>query len=208
MLYLCKKDITMSNMPEFIEVYTESTPNPKTLKFVLNFMILRGAILECTSIEETEFSPLAKELLENEDFSSVFITNNYITLTKSDTTDKEWFELGIEMKAYFKDYFSKGKIAILTTFVEKSAKKQEVSSEKMTLIVNQIETLLDKYVKPAVESDGGNIAFSSFEDGVVKVILQGSCSGCPSSTATLKDGIEALLQKMIPEVQEVVAING
>lgn len=195
-------------MPQIIEIYTESTPNPKTLKFVFNFMILRGALLECTSIEETEYSPLAKELLENEDISGVFISNNYITLTKAEKSDKEWFELGIEMKAYFKDYFLNEKIAIYNTFVEKSAKKQEVSTEKTALIVNQIETLLDKYVKPAVQSDGGNIAFSSFEDGTVKVILQGACSGCPSSTATLKDGIEALLQKMIPEVNEVVAING
>lgn len=195
-------------MPPSIEVYTESTPNPKTLKFVMNFMILRGEILECTSIEDTEHSPLAKELLENEDISGVFITNNYITLTKSDTTDKEWFELGIEMKAFLKDYFTKGKIAIYTTFVEKKTNKQEVSSEKIAAIVAHIELLLDKYIKPAVESDGGNIAFSSFEDGIVKVILQGSCSGCPASSQTLKNGIEALLKRMIPEVEEVIAING
>ena len=107
-----------------------------------------------------------------------------------------------------KDYFTQGKIAIYNTFVEKNAKKQEVSSEKITAIVEQIEMLLEKYIKPAVASDGGNIAFSSFENGTVKVILQGSCSGCPSSTATLKNGIEALLKRMIPEVEEVVAING
>lgn len=195
-------------MPASIEIYTESTPNPKTLKFVLNFMILRGAILECTNLEETEFSPLAEELLQNEDIASVFITDNYITLTKTDTTDKEWFELGIEIKAFLKDYFTQGKIAIYNTFVEKATKKQEVSTEKIAAIVEQIEMLLEKYIKPAVASDGGNIAFSSFENGTVKVILQGSCSGCPSSTATLKNGIEALLKRMIPEVEEVVAING
>ena len=196
------------SMPESIEIYTESTPNPKTLKFVLNFMILRGAILECISLEDTEFSPLAEELLQNEDIAGVFITDNYITLTKAETSDKEWFELGIEMKAFFKVYFTQGKIAIYNTFVEKATKQQEFSSEKVTAIVEQIEILLEKYIKPAVASDGGNIAFSSFENGTVKVILQGACSGCPSSTATLKNGIEALLQKMIPEVKEVVAING
>ncbi|MGB0884864.1 MAG: NifU family protein [Chitinophagales bacterium] len=198
----------MNQVPEYIEIYTESTPNPKTLKFVFTFMLLEKALLECTSIEDTEYSPLAKELLELEDIASVFISNNFITLTKSDTTDKEWFELGIEMKAFFKNYFKSGKIAVTEDFQEKSAKKQEISSEKTAAIIEKIELLLEKYVKPAVESDGGNIAFSSFEQGVVKVELQGACSGCPSSTATLKDGIEALLQKMIPEVEEVVAING
>lgn len=198
----------MNQVPEYIEIYTESTPNPKTLKFVFTFMLLEKALLECTSVEDTEFSPLAKELLESEDIASVFISNNFITLTKTESTDKEWFELGIEMKEFFKNFFKSGKVAVTADFQEKSAKKQEISSDKIAAIVEKIEELLEKYIKPAVESDGGNIAFSSFNEGVVKVELQGACSGCPSSTATLKDGIEALLKRMIPEVEEVVAVNG
>lgn len=198
----------MNNIPKLIEIYTESTPNPKTLKFVLNFVILENALLECTSIEDTLFSPLAKELLETGDISSVFISNNFLTLTKSETTDKEWFELGIETKEFLKTYFKSEKIAITEGFEEKRVEQEKLSAEKNSEIEGKIIILLNKYVKPAVESDGGNIAFSSFEDGVVSVVLQGACSGCPSSTATLKNGIEALLKKMIPEVEEVIAING
>ena len=93
----------MNNIPEIIEIYTESTPNPKTLKFVLNFMLLENALLECTSIDDCQFSPLAKELIETGDISSVFISNNFLTLTKSDTTDKEWFEIGIDIKEFLKN---------------------------------------------------------------------------------------------------------
>lgn len=197
----------MIKLPEYIDIYTESTPNPRTLKFVMNFMLLDNALLECTSIEDTEFSPLAKELIQLEDISSVFISNNFVTLTKTETTDKDWFELGLEMKEFFKNYFKAGKQAISEGFQEKTTKRQEISSEKVAAIVEKIEELLEKYIKPAVKSDGGNIAFSSFENGTVNVILQGSCSGCPASSITLKKGIEALLKKMIPEVERVEAIN-
>lgn len=194
-------------IPKFIEIFTESTPNPRTLKFLFNFMLLPNAILECTSLEDTEQSILAKELLENDDISSVFISNNYITLTKTETTDKEWFELTIELKEFFKKFFQSGKEAISKDYVEKVKEKKAISKEYESEIVEKINILLDKYVKPAVEKDGGNIAYRSFEDGVVSVELQGACSGCPSSSITLKNGIEALLKKMIPEVEEVVAIN-
>ena len=198
----------MNNIPKVIEIYTESTPNPRTLKFVLNFMLLENALLECTSLDDCQFSPLAKELIEPGDISSVFISNNFLTLTKSETTDKDWFELGIDTKEFLKTYFKAGNIAITDDFEEKRVEQAKISAEKNSEIEVRIVELLDKYVKPAVESDGGNIAFNAFEGGVVSVILQGACSGCPSSTATLKDGIEALLQRMVPEVQEVVAING
>lgn len=195
-------------VPSYIEIFTESTPNPKTLKFLFNFMLLPNAILECTSIEQTKDSIIAKELLENDSISSVFISNNYITLTKSETTDKEWFELTIELKEFFKNFFQSGKDAINPDYKEAKPERAEISDEKNADIVDKIKILLDKYVKPAVEKDGGNIAFNKFENGIVSVVLQGSCSGCPSSTITLKNGIEALLKKMIPEVEEVVAING
>jgi len=194
--------------PEFIEIYTESTPNPKTLKFLFNFMLLPKEILECRNLEEAKHSILAKELLETEDISSVFISNNFLTLTKSDETDKEWFELTIEMKAFFKNFFQSDKEPIDKDFVQAVIEKKKITKEYSSEIVEKINILLDKYVKPAVEGDGGNIAFMDFVDGVVSVELQGACSGCPSSTATLKNGIESLLKKMIPEVEEVVAING
>tara|TARA_B110000495_G_C22865066_1_gene504408 strand:- start:134 stop:736 length:603 start_codon:yes stop_codon:yes gene_type:complete len=194
-------------VPRYIEIFTESTPNPRTLKFLFNFMLLPDSILECTSIEQTKDSILAKELLTNDSISSVFISNNFITLTKSETTDKEWFELTIELKEYFKTFFQSGKEAINPDYKEETPERTVVSDEHNSEIIEKIIMLLDKYVKPAVEKDGGNIAFRSFENGIVSVQLQGSCSGCPSSLITLKNGIEGLLKKMIPEVEEVVAIN-
>ena len=194
-------------VPSYIEIFTESTPNPRTLKFLFNFMLLPNSILESTSIEQTKDSILAKELLTNDSISSVFISNNFITLTKSETTDKEWFELTIELKEYFKTFFQSGKEAINTDYKEETPERTVVSDEHNSEIIEKIIMLLDKYVKPAVEKDGGNIAFRSFENGNVSVQLQGSCSGCPSSLITLKNGIEGLLKKMIPEVEEVVAIN-
>lgn len=195
-------------VPNYIEIFTESTPNPRTLKFLFNFMLLPNALLECTSIEESADSILAKELLENDSISSVFISNNYITLTKSETTDKEWFELTIELKEFFKAFFQSGKEAINPDYKEVKPERKTLSNDENSEIEEKIIILLDKYVKPAVEKDGGNIAFNKFEKGVVSVVLQGSCSGCPSSTITLKNGIESLLKKMVPEVEEVVAING
>lgn len=192
-------------IPKYIEIFTESTPNPKTLKFLFNFMLLPNSLMECKSIEASKDSLLAKELLETNDISSVFISNNFITLTKSEETDKEWFELTIELKEFFKTFFQSGKEAINPNYV---VIKKEISEDYSNEIVKKINVLLDKYVKPAVEKDGGNIAYKSFENGIVSVELQGSCSGCPSSTITLKNGIEALLKKMIPEVEEVVATNG
>ena len=194
------------SIPKYIEIFTESTPNPRTLKFLFNFMLLTNSIMECTKIEDTKHSILAKELLELEDISSVFISNNFITLTKSENTDKEWFELTIELKEFFKSFFQSGKIAIEDNYIVSNREKKDISKEHLGEIEKKIQILLDKYVKPAVEKDGGNIAFREFNDGIVKVELQGACSGCPSSTITLKNGIEALLKKMIPEVEEVISI--
>ena len=194
------------SIPKYIEIFTESTPNPRTLKFLFNFMLLPNSIMECTKIEDTKHSILAKELLELEDISSVFISNNFITLTKTENTDKEWFELTIELKEFFKSFFQSGKIAIEENYIVSNKEKKDISKEHLGEIEKKIQILLDKYVKPAVEKDGGNIAFREFNDGIVKVELQGACSGCPSSTITLKNGIEALLKKMISEVEEVISI--
>ena len=193
-------------IPKYIEIFTESTPNPRTLKFLFNFLLLPNNILECTNIEDTKYSILAKELLELEDISSVFISNSYITLTKTEETDKEWFELTIELKEFFKEFFQSGKKPIEDNYLENIIEKKKISEEHQGEIEKKIQILLDKYVKPAVEKDGGNIAFKEFDKGIVKVELQGACSGCPSATITLKNGIESLLKKMIPEVEEVVSV--
>jgi Fe-S cluster biogenesis protein NfuA len=193
-------------IPKYIEIFTESTPNPRTLKFLFNFLLLPNNILECTNIEDTKYSILAKELLELEDISSVFISNSYITLTKTEETDKEWFELTIELKEFFKEFFQSGKKPIEDNYLENIIEKEKISEEHQGEIEKKIQILLDKYVKPAVEKDGGNIAFKEFDKGIVKVELQGACSGCPSATITLKNGIESLLKKMIPEVEEVVSV--
>ena len=193
-------------VPKYIEIFTESTPNPRTLKFLFNFMLLPNSILECSKIEDSNSSILAKELLELGDISSVFISNNFITLTKTENTDKEWFELTIELKEFFKIFFQSGKKAIEDDYLENIIEKKKISTEHHGEIEKKIQILLDKYVKPAVTKDGGNIAFIEFDNGIVKVELQGACSGCPSANITLKNGIEALLKKMIPEVEEVVSV--
>lgn len=196
--------LTMENIrPKYIEIYTESTPNPKMLKFAASCMLLENEMIECKNLEEAKDSPLAQALFEFDYVDNVFISNDFVTISKKET-EEEWFELSFELKAFLKDYLLSDKRIVNDGFFEK--KKQE-RAEKAEIkgIDAQIIELLDKYVKPAVELDGGNIAFKSFEEGKVTLIMQGACSGCPSSTATLKDGIEALLKRMVPQVEEVVA---
>lgn len=191
---------------KFVEIYTESTPNPKMLKFVSTSVLLPNEMIECKSKEEAELSPLAQALFEFDYIDSVFISNDFVTISKKDT-EEEWFELSFELKAFLKDYILAGKEIMSPAFFEKQ-KEARVEKAKVVGIDAQIIELLDKYVKPAVEMDGGNIAFKSFEKGVVTLIMQGACSGCPSSSATLKDGIEAMLKRMVPQVEEVVAEAG
>jgi Fe-S cluster biogenesis protein NfuA len=188
----------------FVSVYAETSPNPNSLKFVLNFNILENISLEYTSLEEASNSPLAQELFNKFDFvQGVFIAANFVTLTKDNET--EWFEFNPEVRAFLKDYFEQGKPIVSNP--EEAIKENEKNApqEEDSDIVVKIKSLLDEYVRPAVEGDGGAISFHSFDEGVVKVQLQGACSGCPSSTITLKSGIENLLKRMIPEVTEVVA---
>lgn len=198
--------IMENTIPKFVEIYTESTPNPKMLKFVASSMLLPNQMIECKSAEDTTLSPLAKALFEFDFVDSVFISNDFVTISKKET-EEEWFELSFDLKSFLKDYILSGKEVVLPSFFE--LKKKELE-EKVAIkgIDAQIIELLDKYVKPAVEMDGGNIAFKSFEEGKVTLIMQGACSGCPSSSATLKDGIEAMLKRMVPQVSEVVAEAG
>lgn len=182
-----------------VTLYLEANPNPNSLKFVANFMLLpEGATFDFADKESAEISELAAELLEKPYVERVFFMSNFVTVTK--TPDVEWIEIQAEIKAHIQKYLENGK-ALITKKPDAATLGKVPQTDAEAKIVN----ILDEYVRPAVESDGGAIQFHSFEDGVVKVLLQGSCSGCPSSTITLKAGIENLLKRMVPEVQSVEA---
>jgi Fe-S cluster biogenesis protein NfuA len=189
---------TMEN--QVISVYTESNPNPNSLKFVVNFMLMpEGVSRDYPDLESTSEAPLAARLFELAYVKRVFYMSNFITVTKDDATD--WSEVKNEVQQIIKSFLEEDK-QILT---EKEVKEDHHVSESDTDLEAKIKGILDEYIRPAVEMDGGAISFHSFEEGKVKVLLQGSCSGCPSSTLTLKSGIENLLKRMVPEVQEVEA---
>jgi len=192
-------------------LYTEQTPNPESLKFVTNKMLYKGtADFREASLAET-WSPLGKALFEFPYVKGVYISNNFVTVTKE--FNYSWDDIMLKLKAFIKDYIEQGEQLILDGFADAmAAAEAERSGQQYTgdeaEIVQKIKDLIETYVKPAVEMDGGNIEFKSFDNGIVTVILQGSCSGCPSSTVTLKAGIEGMLKRMIPEVQEVVSEMG
>jgi NFU1 iron-sulfur cluster scaffold homolog, mitochondrial len=193
--------------------YAESTPNPSSMKFVANKMLIaEGATAQYYSVAETEGAPLPAKLFQFPFVKSVFVNANFITINKSDIVS--WDDVTLDLREFLKDYMNK-KLPVI-----ENLPKQEVhtdSSFKQTTTVftehaapqseteHKIIEVLEEYIRPAVEQDGGLITFSSFQDGVVTVQLKGSCSGCPSSTVTLKSGIEALLKRMVPGVNEVVA---
>lgn len=187
---------------KYITVYTESNPNPNSLKFVVNYMLVpEGLTFDFPEKESTlGVSPLAEELFEYAYVKRVFIMSNFVTVTKDEQVS--WHDIAATLKGHIKDYLEAEK-PLLT---EESLSNQGLTfDEDEPEIHKQIKSILDEYVRPAVESDGGAITFHSFEEGRVKVYLQGSCSGCPSSTLTLKAGIENLLTSMLPEVKEVIA---
>ena len=191
-----------------VHIYTEASPNPNSLKFVTNFDLLDGISLDFPSIKESKNCPIATGIFEQFDYiERVFISGNFITLTKSDKTD--WFEIMPSVKEFIKNYLKEEK-QLFTDDIKKEVvgadlREQRDNTADDLETINQIKVVLEEYVKPAVESDGGAIAFQSFENGKVTVLLQGSCSGCPSATVTLKNGVENLLKRMVPEVNEVVA---
>ncbi len=201
-------------------VYAEQTPNPNTMKFVSNrWLIEDDKSFEILADQRVGGpSPLAERLFGFPFINGVFIAGNFITLTKSDAI--EWMDVVMELREFIKDYLnSEGMVVIKEEYLNAEetntdtsendeAIENSLSKKEFTDFEKRIAEILDEYIKPAVESDGGAIELDSFEDGVVKVILKGSCSGCPSSTMTLKGGIESLLKNMLPEVKEVVAING
>lgn len=196
-----------------VMLYTEQTPNPETLKFVTNQMMYARKMADFPIDEKelaAEWSPLATELFKFEYVQGVYICNNFVTISKS--PEVEWPTIMMELKTFIKTYVEEGKVIMKEGFEEVKAKLEAEEEEQYTgddaELVAKIKQLLDKYVRPAVEMDGGNIKFHSFDKGVVNVILQGSCSGCPSSSGTLKVGIEGMLKRMVPEVTSVEAIMG
>lgn len=196
-----------------VMLYTEQTPNPETLKFVTNQMLYPRQMADFPIDQKelaAEWSPLATELFKFDYVQGVYICNNFVTISKSPET--EWAAIMMELKTFIKGFVEEGNIVMKEGFEEQKAKIEAEEEEQYTgddaELVTKIKQLLDKYVRPAVEMDGGNIKFHSFEDGVVNVVLQGSCSGCPSSSGTLKVGIEGMLKRMVPEVKSVEAIMG
>lgn len=188
-----------------ISIYTEMTPNPETMKFVANKLLYPGKSIDFADENSAAPSPLAQQLFTFPFIKSVFIASNFITLTKSQETE-DWQDVIPTIKSFLKEYLEENKPVVNDD--EVAAMKQESSntvSADDDDVVKRIKELLENYVKPAVEMDGGAIQFKSYEDGVVNLAMQGSCSGCPSSTITLKAGIEGMMKRMIPEVKEVVA---
>ena len=195
-----------------VMLYTEQTPNPESLKFVTNRILHKGT----ADFREPEFarewSPLASELFELPYVKGVYISNNYVTISKE--MSFQWEEIVLHIKAFIKEYIENGGLILKDGFAEEMERldaergdKIEYSEEDIE-IVKKIKELIETYVKPAVEMDGGNITFRAYDKGIVTVLLQGSCSGCPSSTVTLKAGIEGMLKRMVPQVTEVVAEMG
>jgi len=187
---------------KLVTVYAEATPNPASMKFVLNNYILQEGSVEYTNPSQCGNSPLAKQLFSFSGISGVFITANFITLTKN--SDVDWYEMIPILREYIKNYFQSDE-PVFTGATEQVADEKIERTKTSSALESRIIEALDEYVKPAVEQDGGAIHFKSFEDGIVTVTMKGSCSGCPSSTVTLKSGIENLLKQLIPEVSEVVA---
>ncbi len=194
-----------------IEVYAEVTPNPSVMKFGTT-QSLTTTDVECKNIDEAnETSPLAQALFHFPFVKEVFISENYVSITKFEMV--EWNEIHPEIRNFIRNYLQENKTIIKQLPKEESSTKEitQTPIENLDETSAKIVSILDEYIKPAVASDGGNIAFRSYdpESKIVSVILQGACSGCPSSTITLKNGIETMLKDMLPnKINEVVAING
>ena len=193
-------------------IYAESTPNPTTMKFVANRVLLEEGLAEYTGMDEAKGSPLATKLFGFPFVTGVFIQSNFITVMKSDMIG--WEDVVMELREFIRDYLNGGG-EIVTELDSSTVQTAEqlaattVHAEASSDLEQQIIAILDAEIAPAVAQDGGNITFKGYDKGVVNVVLRGACSGCPSSTVTLKNGIETLLKNRLPgEISEVVAING
>lgn len=178
-----------------INVYTEQTPNPATMKFMVNKLLINGSEDFATK-ESAEHSPFAKELFKFSFVNGVFFASNFVTITKTEDTD--WADVEPILKEFVKG-------AVESEYKIKEETGEDAPAFEGSDLEIKIQQILHDYVRPAVEQDGGAITYKSFDEGTVTVELRGSCSGCPSSTITLKSGIQNLLQRMVPEVKEVVS---
>ena len=212
--YLNKGGAIITEKPktkEAVTVYAESTPNPNVLKFVANKNLVSAAF-EFNSVEDAKLSPFATALFQFPFIKSVFLDVNYISITKFDVI--EWGEITLELRTFIKNYIEEKKEMVANNaseHLEKISAQLDKSYDKLDNTSKEIINILEQYIRPAVASDGGNIVFKSYdpESKIVKVILQGACSGCPSSTFTLKNGIENMLKKMMgPKIESVEAFNG
>ncbi len=194
-------------------IYAESTPNPSSMKFVANQLLVNdGATAQYLSKAEASGSPLAAQLFDFPFVKAVFMASNFITVTKVDSI--VWEDITFELRDFIRVYIAAGnpiitelpkqEVAVDNTFTEKKEVYTEHKAPSTEIEVKIVE-ILEQYIRPAVEGDGGSITFKDFTDGIVTVQLRGACSGCPSSTLTLKAGIEGLLKRMIPDVKEVVS---
>lgn len=195
----------MTDQATFLDFYAEQTPNPETMKFVCNRLLLQDQAVDFPTRESAQTSPLARSLYEFSFVNGVFIMNNFVTITRQQGV--EWDSIIPIVKEFLKAYVGADEPILSaepTTKKVEAANDAPVSNED-AVVIAQIQEILDTYIKPAVETDGGMISFKSFQQGVVTVELKGSCSGCPSSSITLKRGIEGMLTRMVPQVTEVVA---
>lgn len=188
-------------------VYAEATPNPASMKFVANRLIIEpGKAVEYLNDAQAGGAPLALELFKGGYVRSLYFYNNFVTITKTDAAD--WNKLTAAVREFIQDYLTKG-LPVIQIYPESlipdGAQLLNDNATDAEGIEVKIQEILEEYIKPAVEQDGGAIRFKSFSEGVVTVALQGSCSGCPSASVTLKSGIENLLVRMVPGVHEVVA---
>src|SRR5690606_23295531 len=195
-----------------ISLYAEVTPNPAVMKYVCTRKIV-PAVFEFKNIDQAKDAPLAKALFHFPFVKEVFLDENYVSVTKYDMA--EWEEINMELREFIREFLAEGKEAVSTKAIQREQEREKEAKANAPRqwddTSKQIVDILDQYVRPAVASDGGNIMFESYEEGsgTVKVILQGACSGCPSSTFTLKNGIETMLKEMMGDkVREVVALNG
>lgn len=196
-----------------VVIYAESTPNPASMKFVANRMLMPdGATVEYLTAAETKTSPLAQKLFQFPFVKSVFLCANFLTISKTESV--KWEEITLEIREFLKKYINEenvivGELPKQEVYTTSSFEETKTVFTEHTSPQNETEhkivEVLEQYIRPAVEQDGGQISFRSFKDGVVNVILKGACSGCPSSTVTLKAGIEGLLKRMVPGVKEVTA---
>ena len=184
-------------------IQTEYTPNPQTLKFLPGKVVMDDGTAFYQSTQDASDSPLAKRLFDVDGVEGVFFGSDFITITKAQSID--WQILKPLILGSIMDHYNSGDETI-----SKETQKENTSlklSENDDDIVKQIKELLDTRVRPAVAMDGGDIVYDSFKDGIVYLHMQGACSGCPSSTATLKMGIENMLKHYVPEVQEVRPVD-